>query len=164
MTKLANLRLSDLKARVDEVGDCWLWRGAKGHGKDPRWSIGGKVFQARRVVFELAHEIAPGKRQVGVNCGNPVCVHPDHIVARTRSQAALNGTKSAAGIANMAAAARARKNKLSMEAAREIRASDEKSAELALKFGVSREMVCSIRRGQSWVESLGVFAGLGARA
>ena len=164
MTAIAALRLSDLRARVDEVGDCWVWRGYMGDGKHPQWMLEGRPRPARRVIFELMHEGSIGARQVGTRCRTLGCIHPDHLVARTRGQAmAVSTPKSALGCANIAAGKRARGSKITLEIARLIRASTEPGTVLDARYGLSRGYCSAIRAGRTWPEPLGPFAGLGAR-
>lgn len=164
MTIIQNLRLSDLKARIDEVGECWVWRGFMGGGKHPQWMLEGRSRPARRVIFELTHEGSAGTRQIGIRCNTIGCVHPEHLVARTRKQAMLVSTpKSAAGRANIAAGKRARGSKINLDIARLVRASDEPGTVLDARYGLSRGYCSVIRAGRSWPEPLGPFAGLGAR-
>lgn len=157
------IRLADLQARVVEVGECWQWTGYAAEGKFPQWVIGGKIRAARRIVWEAVHGHIRKGIQIGVNCGCLLCVHPDHLVARTKSKA-LRGRKiTAAHRASVIAGKRAG-SKLNIEIVRAIRASDEPIKILDAMYGLSPGYAAKIRSGERWPDMASPFAGLGARA
>lgn len=156
------IRLSDLRARIVEVGECWQWTGYAAEGRFPQWVIGGKIRPARRIVWQSVHgEIRKGI-QIGVRCGCTLCVHPDHLVARTKSKAMSGRKITAAHRASVIAGKRAA-SKLSIETARAIRASEASNKELGALYGVSHGYVSKIRGGRAWPDMASPFAGLGAR-
>ena len=117
----------------------------------------------RRVAWESVHGPVPRGYEITGNCEKPMCVNPEHsvkitIAARRKKMSALRDASSSS-----AATAKIRaKAKLSMEKAREIRASEESCTALASRFGVSHQVVSMVRLNRAWVE-VSPFSGLGAR-
>ncbi len=67
--------------KVDRRGpdECWLWRGGVAHdGRGVIFFRGNQRF-AHRVAWEIAHGRPPGQLWVTHECGNPLCVNPDHL-------------------------------------------------------------------------------------
>jgi hypothetical protein len=96
---------------------------------------------------------------VGVSCDNPKCVHPDHLVARTRSQAISGHTKPRDAVVRMALTKRAQSH-VSDQVVREVVLSDLSSAEAAEKSGYCRSMVNKIRSGEFRRDYSSPWAGL----
>jgi hypothetical protein len=159
--------MESLLNRTVEEGDCLLWTGYVGN-MVPQVSHGGNVVAVRRLMLKLlGKELRPGDH-ASTKCRNPLCVHPDHISHRNKQQHAAAMSKSSNRNDFMRAAkvaASKRKNsKLTMEQAREIRMSQESGPVLAARFGINKEWVNRIKRGDAWREYGGSpFAGLGAR-
>lgn len=133
---------------------CWLWQGCSNGGIPYGWHE-GRLRSMRQVVLELHR----GKKMrsefvVQPSCGEPGCLNPRHLkevhrrvlardnrglepapvrTARLRRQALANG-----------------RAKLDMDKAREIRLSDEGSAVLAERYGVTRKTINCVRRGEHW--------------
>lgn len=67
-------------AKVEKTESCWLWLGgtfvSSGHGK--AW-FAGKHLPAHRVAWELVNDPIPPGLALYRDCGNPVCVNPDHM-------------------------------------------------------------------------------------
>lgn len=160
--KIEELRLSDLRARIVEEGDCWMWTGNVANGL-PRWTFDGKPNSARRVVWEAVHgPIEPGI-QIGVRCENVLCVHPDCLVARTRSMASKEMVRTVHAAMRMAMTKRS-KSRLSEESVREIRSSSKNSYQLADEYGICQTYAAGIKTGKYRRDYFSPFAGLGARA
>ena len=73
-----------------EKSGCWIWNGAIGSGY-PRFMIGSRTNNTQRSVSAIAWAyrffngpIENGK-VVTQDCGNRLCVNPDHLVCVTRS-------------------------------------------------------------------------------
>jgi hypothetical protein len=148
-----------LQERVIERDGCWIWQH---YAKDglPQTKIGGKMTTVRRHIYDATHVPLTGKRIASMRCDSPLCVHPDHIAGRTRSEA-LRGKPKPAGHSTKIARARRASSKVTMEDVREIRASDETCVQLAERYGISRSCVSTIRRHEAWRELSSPFAGLG---
>lgn len=97
------------------------------------------------------------------------CVNPDHIKAWTRVEhgkwIAKQGTWRGQPKRIAANTATVRKRaKLSVEKAREIRASDEPQMALATRYGVPQSTIWAIKQGKAWrdaASNASVFSWLG---
>lgn len=163
MKTIKEITLDDLHARTIEEGDCLLWAGHATHGKHPQWRVGGKLYPARRVVYEMAHGYVPKKLQIGTTCGCALCVCPDHLVARSRS-AVQRGKPLALERKLKIAKAKRAKSALSIDDVRAIRASTAPGVEIDAQYGFSAGFASRIRLGQVWRDYATPWAGLGARA
>lgn len=160
--------LQRIRERCIEDGDCWIWQGmVRSHA--PRiWSPELREYlPVRAVIVDQQQRRRPGAAYFGSSCGNPLCVHPDHIVQRTPSQQQSHKSRMASSGASLAirtrktaASMQAKAGKLTMEQAREIRASDATLRVLSQTYGVSIEVARRVRIGRSWKEAANPFAGL----
>jgi hypothetical protein len=114
---------------------CWIWQLAKtrnGYGfvREPH---GGMVY-AHRYYYEQARGPIPANRQVDHLCRVRACVNPDHLelVAARENIRRGNGTR------------------LTIEAVEKIRASSEKQAVLADRYGVSQSHISAIKSWRTW--------------
>ena len=164
MKNINDITLADLQARTVEDGECMLWAGHANDGKHPQWRIGGKLHPARRVVYGLAHGPILKKVQIGVRCGCDLCVHPDHLVARTRSKIYKGRTMPVATKIKIALARRAQTSLLTDEQVREIRSSNDRPRKIDAQYGLSNGYSSRIRAGVVRVEFSNPWVGLGARS
>ena len=159
------LRLDDLLARVVDCGGCLVWQGWSQQGNHPQWRMGGrkksKSMSVRRMLWELTRYRLGRHQQVGVGCGTPNCVHPDHLVARTQS-VAMRGPKSPLHALHIAQGKR-RGAKISQADVDMVRADGACMKVEALRLGMSLSHVRNIRAGRRWRELYSPFAGLGSR-
>lgn len=163
--------------RIILRGECWEWKGSMTHRSTPGptyariWiRVDGKAKQrqAHRVAWEIARGPIPAgavlvNRTELCDCGTG-CVNPDHWtpVARAKVPRLMaKERRTSAGLKHAAATlpGRRRTAKLTLEVARQIRASDESHAALALRHGISRQMVSGIKLGRYWAEP-SPFGGL----
>jgi len=144
-----------------EDGDCIEWHGGLTNGHPSvRWE--GKTVLIRR---QLMGAIPKGKI-ARVTCGNLLCVNKGHIEITTYRNVAVECGR--AGLmsgprrsAKIAAAKRATCAKLTMEFAREVRASNESGAAISRRTGVSQAKISKIRLGKAWREFTGsILTGL----
>lgn len=78
-------------AKVDKTDDCWLWTGARhpfGHG---HIKVDGKVVNAHRVAYEMAHGAIPKGMVIDHLCRTPACVRADHLEAVTLTENTMRG-------------------------------------------------------------------------
>lgn len=165
LAALPEVTLASLLERVDEIGDCLTWRGYALDGQHPQWRLGGRggrLWNVRRLLWLLVHGRLDAGLQVGVSCTTALCVHPDHLAARTRSQACSGKPKAVDHRLRIALAKRA-SSVLSSEAVRAVCASAEPSVAIDAQLGLSRGYASKLRTGVRWAQHGGLFAGLGER-
>lgn len=165
------MTLDRVKVRCRVCGDCWEWQGATngvGHPKVAWLTAEGKTHKsARRVVWEVVRGPLTDKQLVTVSCDNQKCLNPAHLKLTTKSAVAKkNNAKTGTSLKRRASVAKTNRvkfGKITMEIAREIRASEKSGVELAREFDCSVSLISHVRVGRSWVEHSSPFAGLGAR-
>ncbi len=162
-TCLPDIGLSDLLKRTEVDGDHLLWTAHATHGRFPQWRIGPKCFVVRRLVWQLTRGTIPKGLQIGVKCGEDLCVHPDCLVARTKSKI-MTGTKKTAATKLRIAIARRAGSKLNLEIVNAIRASGERGDVVEAQYGLRQGYASRIRTGRVWADHSNPFAGLGAKA
>lgn len=160
---MAPLSLEWLAARcdVDEETGCMAWKHNCCNGTDPRAKLGGKKINVRREVWKHAHpdKLLSPKSFVGVNCHEPLCVNPDHVVSRSRSQA-IKGAKRQQSSIIKGVMTRRRNSKLPQDKVAEILVSPLSGPQMAREVGVCVSMVNYIRAGKVRRDYSSPFAGL----
>lgn len=164
MKSTSDITLADLMRHVEDDGECLIWTGHANEGKYPQWRIGGKLHLVRRVVYELVHGPIAPKLQIGVRCDCVLCVRPDHLVARTRSQANTGRRHTMADKIKIARTKRERSGLLTDEQVREIRMSDERNDAIEARFGLSPGYASRIRTGRVRADYSSPWAALGGRS
>lgn len=162
---LENFTLDDLLHRVrDDGSGCLIWACYADHGRFPMWSLDGSQRAVRRSLYRLVHgPIRPGM-QVGVRCDQALCVHPDHLVARTRSRVQRGIKMPVMHRANITIARRSA-SKLTAVQIAEIQNSTASTQAEADRYGISRTQHHRIRTHRQWAQVTvsSPFTGLGAR-
>ena len=166
MTKL----LERIQTHVIEVGDCWEWQGSlQSQSPTPTMNYRNQVKPVRRHLAEAMELNLTGK-VVTYKCGNPLCVHPDHIIAITRKKLQQRIAKEQSHQMNplrrKKISDRARVHaKLTMELAQAIRDAEGTQREIAKQFGITQATVSVIKRGVTWRDYTNPFTQLigGAR-
>jgi hypothetical protein len=76
--------------RVDRSsGTCWFWTGGVDKGY-PIVKRNRKKYSARRYVYELLYGPVPEGPHITLDCGNMLCLRPEHLVAALPSEIAGN--------------------------------------------------------------------------
>jgi len=131
-----------------EPGGCWIWIGStnsKGYG---RFRVGRKIVKAHRWAFEQHHG-RPPDGMVLHTCDRPACVRPSHLKEGIHAE----------NMADMRArgrSSRGRRNgraKLDDDTVRTLRAmvkTGKPKDQVAAHFGISRNHVDKIVRGDQW--------------
>ena len=147
---LSSDSIASLKTRILSnsvvVGDCWEWPGAnngKGYGSVP---VGGRLFLVHRVSYRV-HRGEIGDRLVCHNWDNRKCIDPAHLFLGTAAD----------NVHDMRRKGREPKNsnrKISSNDARSMRekyaAGTHGATKLAREYGLAREYVHAILRGDYW--------------
>ena len=87
----AAVTLDAIKAHCAMVGDCWLWTGAKIHGKPYiALRVNGKRVNlpAQKQALEAAGKTSPWGGPIKARCDNDQCCNPAHLI-QTRHASAL---------------------------------------------------------------------------
>jgi hypothetical protein len=156
--------LARFLAKVDRTGECWIWTGGKRRGGYGETRFNGRTQVAGRVALELFIGPVPDGLFVLHSCDNPPCVRPSHLFTGTHADNAAD--KVAKGrqvsgnrhwtrlhperLARGAANGKTRNAKLTPEKVHEIRSSDESSAAVAKRLGISRTTASDARSGKTW--------------
>ena len=168
--------LEAIRANCAEVGDCLEWQGHFTSNGYPRIHDAelDRYVGVRNVVYALGHGLplhAPitteehGKVKpalMRMRCGNRRCVSLEHMRAMTHAQvgqaaAAMGNFSTPQRIAAVTSGIRkVRKTKITMEIAREIRASEGTCRDQAARYGVSASFVAKVKRGDLWRETVAV--------
>jgi hypothetical protein len=122
--------------------ECWTWDwsltgirpGVVGY---PTVMIDGEKIRVHRAMYEAEHGSMPEGHDIDHLCRNTRCVNPSHMEAVPHAENVRRGV----GV------------KLSLEKAREIRASDEGLEALAIQYGVTFPTIWKIKHNQSWKEA-----------
>jgi hypothetical protein len=157
--------LEGLKARCDEVGDCWIWKGAHDGKGRPICVHKGKRISPRR----LARQLTDGREVqsnlvVGCKCGDIKCISP--LCSMTTTIQKVHKLAAQRGVYQNAA--RDRRMVLTKRAA--SRYSDKvetvkaaaSAKEAAKQTGMSISHAKAIRAGRAWRDFSNPFAGLAA--
>lgn len=161
---IEDIALEQLLARCHDDGGCLVWdRSSSVCG--PEWNVAGKVWSVRRLLWELTRGPIAPKYQVNVSCGCAGCVHPDHLVCRTRSAALRGRVRTLAERARIAQSKRAKATAVLSEAlVREIRTSSETLTQIGRRLELAPSLVHKVRAHLLWRDYCSPFAGLGQRA
>ena len=156
--------LARIRNACHEDGDCLIWDRYCDGGVMPVIGVKSKPRPVRRVMFEIAKGAVRDGFEVVHTCGTPRCVAVEHLdqIAKGERRRRLAANRNVRQPASQVRYMRENHSKLTMEIAREIRASDETGVVLAARYGVTHQLVSLVRRGQSWAEP-SPWAGLGAR-
>lgn len=136
--------LSSIKP--SEESDCLLWTGLldkKGYG---RFWFDGAIIAAHRYAYFRKHGEIPEGIEICHRCDIPGCVNDEHLFPGTHAdnmQDMCAKERNCFGERHVIA-------KLTDDAVREIRSSDQPISKLAEKFGVSISTASSARSGRTW--------------
>lgn len=168
--------METLPLYVREVGECWEWICSTNGTGYPQAYVGGSrpVLVQRYVLTELMGRKVPSRQYcVSTRCGNRTCVHPQHLLVRSRSAVLRDTYRTGRRMGPLEYARRingagSHMAKLTPEQVLEIRARplEQTHVSIAAEYGVGAKCVSEIRRGLTWrqaVPSASVFAWRPAR-
>lgn len=134
---------------VVTTSGCWEWRGSKdsdGYGHLENWDL-RRPEKAHRVSWRIHFGEIPEGIKVLHKCDNPPCVNPDHLFLGTTKDNSRDmvSKKRWRGFG--------KEQRLTLDVAREIRASNEPQHILAKRYGVHSRSILSVRRGETFKET-----------
>ena len=134
-------------ADIVEPENCWNWILAKDRDGYGVLKVAGKNLKAHKVMYGL---FRPGDDSPLVRhlCNNPGCVNPLHLRGGTHKENSADRVAAGRG-ANLSGERNGRA-KLSSVQVLAIRNSSKTGAEIARQLGVSKVLVCRIRRSAAW--------------
>lgn len=144
-----------LLSRTVTINGCWEWQGAKNKKGYGSVSVGGVVVLAHRLSYRV-HFGPLGDNLVCHRCDNPKCVNPAHLFLGTASD----------NVRDMRRKGREPENPTRKISAADARSMREKYAvgthgatKLAKEYGLAREYVHAILRGDYWPNAGGPLFG-----
>jgi hypothetical protein len=78
-------------AKVDKLGNCWMWRGYRSKQGYGRVTVAQKNIYAHRFAYQLLVGSIPDGLVVDHLCLNPGCVNPGHMELVSNSVNVLRG-------------------------------------------------------------------------
>lgn len=162
------LMMARITEKIEEVGDCWEWRGYMGGGASPAISLSDEYYgltpplaQVRTLVYVLMYQ-RKAKGIPTAGCGNVRCVNPNHIKVMTKAGMTRFWAKPTLSRSIKISATKRKTAKLtSIDQARQIRLATGREAEaLGAEAGISRSSVYKIKRGELWRDTTSPWAPL----
>ena len=118
-------------------------------GTTPMMNYNGKIGGVRRFVL-VDRGVRMDKAVATYSCGNPLCVHPDHIVKKSRSFMGKRSYNDMPPVKKMARRNNIQKYMRTEEntaRANAIRDAEGSQSAIAKQYGVSQSFVSMIKRG-----------------
>lgn len=140
--------IARFQAKFTKSDGCWLWQASRyprGYGQFvlPRDEYGTQPrAYAHRVAYVLAYGDIPPGFLVMHSCDTPPCVNPAHLVLGTQADNMAD-----AKAKGRLGGPRPSRQKISDAQVDEIRASTEKYAVLAQRYGVSVTCISHVKNG-----------------
>lgn len=142
-------------SKVQVTGNCWLWLGSKspaGYGQFFKGEHDRKepLQLAHRVAYQQFYGTIPDGMHLLHSCDNPACVKPTHLTPGTAKENAQDREQKGRG--NAPRGEQQGHAKLTASQVMEIRdlLKTRTQADIAAQFGVCRQTIGKIKRGQSW--------------
>lgn len=147
--------------KVNKTETCWLWMGHYRVRDYGRIKIGAQGVLAHRYSWTIANGEIPDGMAVLHKCDNPPCVNPDHLYLGTQAENARD--RESRGRRTPRCGETHPAAKLTPDIVLGIVRSDESGPALAIRHGVTRSTISSIRRGRSWNHVTGLSRPAGLR-
>ena len=144
------------KIAKGQENNCWKWTAAKhtnGYGKMGGGGKHGKTLLAHHVSYELHYGAIPNGMFVCHSCDNRLCVNPAHLWLGTASDNVSDMMEKDRWRGYDKRGERNPSAKLTAAQVNEIRErarAGENQSRIAEQFGVSRQLVSEIKRGNVW--------------
>jgi len=143
---------------------CIIWQGYCDPLRGPITRFNSEGPQSvRRILWNNAYKKQLEIREIiRMSCENDLCVNVKHMMKDRKNSVQRGKQKNVIHAMKIAQGMRKSRAKLSMEAAREIRESDESNVVLAERYGVSRANISLVKLGKIYKEYPvgGFFSGL----
>lgn len=156
-------------SHVDIRGDdeCWEWKTSKFRGGYGQFKVNGRNIRASRLAYFIQHGVDPLDAQVCHTCDNPPCCNPSHLFlgdnADNRNDSIAKGRDNTASgerhgshtkPERWARGERVGGSILTAAQVSEMRAlyltGAHTQQDLADRFGVKRETIGRVVRGENW--------------
>lgn len=134
-------------ASIGSSGACWPMRSALSQDGYAHLKVRGRRVGAHRLMFGLFNPGVPAP-VVRHMCNNPACINPAHLRGGTQFENVMDRVN-----CNRGGDLRGERNGRSVLTSQDIayiRSSSASGAAIARELGVSKVLVCKIRRGDAW--------------
>lgn len=154
------LTLADIYSRCDEVGECMEWTGYCRDGRPLLWHTEERHWlSVRRRVIDLTRvkPLDTKRYHVVAKCRNDACVAADHLRVVGKAHWLTEAAKRRGPgyhAAHTSGNRRRSSIKLTLDVAREIRASTLSSRKEAELRDIAPSLVRAIRRNEVWREGV----------
>lgn len=148
---------------VRTIDGCLRWRGAVTPqvgpvayaGKDHVESVWRVTWRIKRAAPALHDMVRP-------TCGDPLCIEFKHLAKTGRGGSQAGRPKSPMHRKRVMDSIRAKFGKITMDDARDIRASKDADKVLMERYGIAKSTLWAIKAGKRWKEPIvgGMFTGL----
>lgn len=138
----------DAKVALVPFSDCHYWTGTLANFGYGEFKIDGRAERAHRIAYERCNGSIPEGLVVRHRCDQPLCVNPDHLELGTQAE----NMADAAQRERMPKGATHWKAKLTDSQVAEIKCAalaGEQTGALAMRFGVSKATISTIRHGNT---------------
>jgi hypothetical protein len=143
-----------ISASVRIENGCWIWTGSKNSLGYGFIRVGTHSVRAHRASYEAFREPIPDGLLVCHRCDSPSCVNPEHLFLGTnKDNSADMAFKGRAGGGGHLRGEKHPRSKLTLDQAREIKASTAPIKEVAAMYGVSKSLVRGIKVGTHWPDA-----------
>ena len=144
------IELEFLLQRCSAVDGCLLWLGQLRHG--PCVMIARKQYQVRHLVWRAMGHGLSRAYMVVPRCGDARCVSPDCLKKEVRNGHVRGKKMPLLQRKRIADTKRAAMGVITMEIAREIRASTEALVVLAARYSMPLSNVHRVKQGLAWID------------
>jgi hypothetical protein len=131
---------------------CVEWTGyvGTGHRGYGHIRIAGRMFLAHRISWELTNGPIPNGLCVCHKCDNRRCINPEHLFLGTYRDNTIDAARKGRHKNPVMRGEKSPSHRLSGKDVIEIRASNERTSELAARYGVCQAHILAIKNRLRW--------------